>query len=56
MMNGKTMLLIFVLALVSGLLLGYRTGIPSGWQRALVAAVAFALLGWLMSTLSARRR
>jgi hypothetical protein len=56
MINWKTIVLIVLVALAFGALMGYRASMPFGWTRALIAALAFILLGWLVSYLSARRR
>jgi hypothetical protein len=56
MINWRTIVLIVLVAVVFGALMGYRASMPFGWMRAVIAALAFILLGWLVSYLSARRR
>lgn len=51
----KKSILIILAAVVFGALMGIRAGMPFGWQRAIIAALAFGLLGWLISYLIARR-
>jgi len=50
------MILIIVAAVIFGALMGIRGEMPFGWQRAIIAAGAFAVLGWLVSILTARRK
>ncbi len=54
--NLKTVGVIVLVAVVLGALMGYRAGLPFAWQRAVIAALAFGVLGWLISYLLARRR
>jgi hypothetical protein len=56
MINLKTIVLIVLVAVVIGALMGYRASMPFGWTRAVIAALAFILLGWLVSYLTAKRR
>ena len=56
MINLKNIVLIVLVAVVFGVLMGYRASMPFGWTRAVIAALAFILLGWLVSYLSAKRR
>jgi len=51
----RKIFLIVLVAVIFGILMGYRTGLPFGWQRALIAAIAFGVLGWLLVYLGARR-
>jgi hypothetical protein len=43
-------------AVTIGVLMGYRADLPFAWSRALVAALAFAVLGGLLSYVRARRK
>jgi hypothetical protein len=57
MNNNTRALIVFILvAGVIGVLMGIRANAPFDWQRALIAGVAFAFLGWLVSYVLARRR
>ena len=56
MINLKNIVLIILVAVVFGALMGYRASMPFGWSRAVIAALAFVLLGWLLIYLSAKRR
>lgn len=56
MNNLYKIILIIVLAVVFGALMGYRASLPFVWQRAIIAAVAGGVLGWLLSYLIARRK
>lgn len=56
MLNSKTIVVITLVAVVIGALMGYRAGLPFGWSRALIAALAFGVLGWLLSYVIARRK
>jgi hypothetical protein len=56
MNNLRNIVLIVLVAVLFGALMGYRANLPFGWMRAVIAALAFILLGWLVSYLSAKRR
>ena len=56
MLNLKTISVIIVVAVVFGALMSYRVGMQSTWGRALIAALAFGVLGVLLSSLVARRK
>jgi hypothetical protein len=56
-MNNARALIVFVIVIVViGVLMGFRANAPFAWQRAIIAAVAFGFLGWLVSFVMARRR
>jgi hypothetical protein len=52
----KNIVLIILAAVIFGVLMGYRASLPFGWSRAVIAALAFILLGWLISYLNVKRR
>jgi hypothetical protein len=54
--NWNRIAVIVLVALFFGVLIGYRANLPFAWQRAIVAALAFGALGWLLSYVMARRR
>jgi uncharacterized membrane protein len=56
MTNVKKIILIVVVAVVFGVVMGFRAGLPYAWQRAVLAALAFGILGWLLVYLSSRRK
>jgi hypothetical protein len=56
MINVKNIILIILVAVVFGTLMGYRADMQFGWQSAVIAALAFGVLGLLISYFSARRR
>jgi hypothetical protein len=56
MNNSWKIILIVSIAVIFSLLMGYRSNSPFVWSRALIAAIAFGFLGWLISYLSARRK
>jgi hypothetical protein len=56
MIDWKTIIVIALVAVVFGALMGYRAGVPFGWQRAVISALAFGVLGWLLSYIFARRK
>jgi ABC-type antimicrobial peptide transport system permease subunit len=52
----KKIIFIILAAVVFGGMMGYRAGLSFGWQRALIAALAFIILGLLVSYLVSRRK
>ena len=52
----KKILVIIVIALIVGALMGFRAGQHFWWSRALIAGLAFGILGWLVTFIRARRR
>jgi hypothetical protein len=55
-LTPKNIFFILLAAVTIGVLMGYRADLPFAWSRALVAALAFAVLGGLLSYVRARRR
>jgi hypothetical protein len=56
MINVKNIILVILVAVVFGTLMGYRAGIQFGWQSAVIAALAFGVLGLLINYFSSRRK
>ena len=56
MINVKNIILIILVAVVFGTLMGYRADMQFGWQSAVIAALAFGVLGLLISYFSAWRK
>jgi hypothetical protein len=54
--NVKNIILIILVAVVFGTLMGYRAGMQFGWQSAVIAALAFGILGLLISYFGAKRK
>ncbi len=52
----RTIVSIILLAVAFGALMGYRNDFPFGWERALLATLAFSVLGLLISYIIARRK
>ena len=51
---SQKILVILVVALMVGAWMGFRAGQPFWWSRALIAGLAFGILGWLFTFLRAR--
>jgi hypothetical protein len=55
MINMKTGIAIIVAAVVFGIFMSLQSGILLDWQRAVIAGVAFSVLGLLIQYVQARR-
>ena len=56
MIDWKAIFVIALVAVVFGALMGYQAGMPFGWQRAVISALAFGVLGWLLGHIFTRRK
>jgi hypothetical protein len=55
MINMKIGSAIIVAALVVGILMSFQPGLQLGWQRAVIAGLAFSVLGLVIQYVRARR-
>jgi hypothetical protein len=55
MINTKRIIVIVLAAVVFGTLMSLRAGVQLAWQSAVIAALAFAVLGLLIRYLRTKR-